>query len=106
MLHARVQFRSVKSLLESGNEGSAAPPPPPTSSTTIPTREDGDDEEEDDAMVLEEDTVLLDPMGNTPLRIHEADIATLAHKESLDALPLRLTSAGPRPANSTPLATA
>ena len=48
----------------------------------------------DDVMLLlDGDTVLLDPMANTPLKIHEADIRQLASKECLDSLPLRLTSA-------------
>lgn len=46
------------------------------------------------ALVLDGQTVLLDPMANTPLKIHEADISSLAAKDSLDSLPLRLTDAG------------
>jgi ankyrin repeat protein len=49
--------------------------------------------DEEDVMLLDSDTVLLDPMGSTPLKIHEADIRQLASKECLDSLPLRLTSA-------------
>jgi hypothetical protein len=49
--------------------------------------------DEADALLLDGDTVLLDPMGNTPLKIHEADVRQLASKELLDSLPLRLTEA-------------
>ena len=46
-----------------------------------------------DVMLLDRDTVLLDPMGSTPLKIVEADVSVLESKECLDSLPLRLTSA-------------
>ena len=45
------------------------------------------------ALLLDGDTVLLDPMANTPLKIHEADIRQLGSKECLESLPLRLTAA-------------
>ena len=49
--------------------------------------------ENSDVMLLDEDTVLLDPMANTPLKIHDTDVHMLGSKECLDSLPLRLTSA-------------
>ena len=51
------------------------------------------DSSSQDVMLLDRDTVLLDPMSSTPLKIVEADVSLLASKECLDTLPLRLTSA-------------
>ena len=44
-------------------------------------------------MLLNDDTVLLDPMANTPLKLHDAEVYMLTTKQNLEGLPMRLTSA-------------
>ena len=43
-------------------------------------------------MLLDDHIVLLDPAANTPLKIYKTDIRMLGSEESLNSLPLRLTS--------------
>jgi len=46
-----------------------------------------------DEMLLDDDTILLNPVANTPLKIYTTDMEMLGSEESLGSLPLRLTSA-------------